>query len=172
MAGASAEEVEKLREGARTLEAVVFEMKNTMGAMQGVIEKQMEELKELKMKKDEEMEDKPKKEETNVLRRGQRRDLLIDKKGFHTLSHFTGKIDKYEDWAFTVRTYLDTEEGFDELLEWVEKLTSSPTEKDIEDFQKEKLSVESMKTMNDQLYVFMCMNLKDEALTIAKNAKQ
>ena len=59
--------------------------------------------------------------------RSRRRDLLVDKKGFQTLPTFTGKMDKYEDWNFTTKVYIETEPGFAEVLEWIEKQTEEPT---------------------------------------------
>ena len=86
------------------------------------------------------------------------RDIFTSKKGFSDVPHFDGKVEKYDDWRFKATTFLEIEDHFKELIECIEKLPKMPTEEDA-------------KTMNEQLFNFLCLNLKDEALTMVKNMK-
>ena len=92
------------------------------------------------------------------------------KKGFGSLPLFDGRVDKYDDWRFKVTTFLETEDNFRELLEWTEKLTTMPEQKDLDAWEFEQKN-RNASLMNDQLYNFLCLNLKDEALTMVKNMK-
>ena len=96
------------------------------------------------------------------------RDLFIVKKGFGSLPPFDGRVDKYDDWRFKVITFLKMEDNFRELLEWTEKLTTMPEQKDLDAWEFEQKN-RNASLMNDQLYNFLCLNLKDEALTMVKN---
>ena len=101
---------------------------------------------------------------------GKGRDLFIAKKGFPDLPKFDGKAEKYDDWRFKVVTFLEMEDHFSELLTFVEKLPKMPTEEDCDEWEDENEDRNS-KLMNAQLYNFLCLNLKDEALTMVKNMK-
>ena len=98
------------------------------------------------------------------------RDLFIVKKGFGSLPLFDGRVDKYDDWRFKVITFLEMEDNFRELLEWTEKLTTMPEQKDLDAWEFEQKN-RNASLMNDQLYNILCLNLKDEALTMVKNMK-
>ena len=98
------------------------------------------------------------------------RDLFIVKKGFGSLQLFDGRVDKYDDWRFKVITFLEMEDNFRELLEWTEKLTTMPEQKDLDAWEFEQKN-RNASLMNDQLCNFLCLNLKDEALTMVKNMK-
>ena len=78
-------------------------------------------------------------------------------------------MDKYDDWRFKVITFIEMEDNFRELLEWTEKLTTMSEQKDLDAYEFEQNWNASL--MNDQLYNFLCLNLKDEALTMVKNMK-
>ena len=67
-------------------------------------------------------------------------------------------------------TFLEMEDNFRELLEWTEKLTTMPEQKDLDAWEFEQKN-RNASLMNDQLYNFLCLNLKDEALTVVKNMK-
>jgi len=101
---------------------------------------------------------------------GKGRDLFISKKGFSDLPQFDGKAEKYDDWRFKVVTFLEMEDRFSELLTFVEKLPKMPTEEDCDEWEDENED-RNFKLMNEQLYNFLCLNLKDEALTMVKNMK-
>ena len=101
---------------------------------------------------------------------GKGRDLFIAKKGFSALLQFDGKAEKYDDWRFKVVTFLEMEDHFRELLTFVEKLPKMPTEEDCDEWEDENED-RNFKLMNEQLYNFLCLNLKDEALTMVKNMK-
>jgi len=101
---------------------------------------------------------------------GKGRDLFIAKKGFSALPQFDGKAEKYDDWRFKVVTFLEMEDHFSELLTFVEKLPKMPTEEDCDEWEDENED-RNFKLMNEQLYNFLCLNLKDEALTMVKNMK-
>jgi len=96
--------------------------------------------------------------------------LFISKKGFSDLPQFDGKAEKYDDWRFKVVTFLEMEDHFSELLTFVEKLPKMPTEEDCDEWEDENED-RNFKLMNEQLYNFLCLNLKDEALTMVKNMK-
>jgi hypothetical protein len=103
-------------------------------------------------------------------RGGNGRDLFIAKKGFAALPQFDGKAEKYDDWRFKVVTFLEMEDNFRELIEWIEKQSKMPTEEELGEWEDEDEERDS-KLMNEQLYNFLCLNLKDEALTMVKNMK-
>ena len=96
---------------------------------------------------------------------GKGRDLFISKKGFSDLPQFDGKAEKHDDWRFKVVTFLEMEDRFSELISSLEKLSKMPTEEDLEkwEFDDEDRDI---KRMNEQLYNFLCLNLKDEALNV------
>ena len=98
------------------------------------------------------------------------RDLFIVKKGFGSLPLFDGRVEKYDDWRFKVITFLEMEDNFRELLEWTETLTTMPEQKDLDAWEFEQKNRNAF-LMNDQLYIILCLNLKDEALTMVKNMK-
>jgi hypothetical protein len=111
----------------------------------------------------EKKEEKPHNEKTH-------RDLFTNKKGFSNLPSYNGKAETYDDWHFKVTTYLEVEDEFKNLLEYIEKLTKEPTEESLGEWEFEGEN-RNAKTMNDQLYYFLCLNLKEEALTMVKNMK-
>jgi len=175
MAAATADEVAQLRADLQRTIKGAEALHETVRLMNVTVKDQEREIAVLKALSGEETK---KKEEEEKKAKGkdrtERRDLLIDKKGFGTLPFFARKIDKYEDWNFTVRTYLETEVGFDKLLKWVESLGSEPTEEDIEEHEsvwEDRVLGGTIEHLNNQLYTFLCLNLKDEALTMAKNMK-
>ena len=94
---------------------------------------------------------------------GKGRDLLISKKGFSDLPRFDGKAEKYNDWRFKVVTFLEMEDEFSELLTHVESLPKMPTAEDFDEWEDEEPDNRNFKRMNEQLYNFLCLNLKDEA---------
>ena len=81
---------------------------------------------------------------------------------------FDVRVNKYDDWRFKVITILELEDNFVELLEWTEKLTKMLEQEDAWEFKKKNRNSSSM---SDQLYNFLCLNHKDEALTMVKNVK-
>ena len=81
---------------------------------------------------------------------------------------FDGRVDKYDDWRFKVITFLEMEENFREL--WNEKLTQMPELEDLDAWEFEQKN-RNASLMMDQLYNFLCLNLKDEALTMVNNMK-
>ena len=95
------------------------------------------------------------------------RDLFIVKKGFGSLRLVDGRVDKYDDWVFKVITFLEMEDNFRQLLEWTEKLTTMPEQKDLDAWEFEQKN-RNASLINDQLYNFLCLNLKDEALTMVQ----
>ena len=92
------------------------------------------------------------------------RDLFIVKKGFGSLPLFDGRVDNGDDWRFKVITFLEMPENFRELLEWTEKLEDL----DVCEFAQKNRNAS---LMNDQLYNFLCLNLKDEAPTCSFPAR-
>jgi hypothetical protein len=96
-----------------------------------------------------------------------KRDIFTSKKGFSDVPHFDGKIEKYDDWRFKATTFLEIEDHFKELIEYIEKLPSMPTEENLNEWEDEDEDRDA-KTMNEQLFNFLCLNLKDEALTMVK----
>ena len=98
------------------------------------------------------------------------RDLFTTKKGFSDVPNFDGKAEKYDDWRFKATTFIEIEDNFKELIEYIEKLPNMPTEDNLNEWEDEKID-RDVKTMNEQLYNFLCLNLKDEALTMVKNMK-
>ena len=101
---------------------------------------------------------------------GKERDLFISKKGFSVLPQFDGKAEKYDDWRFKVVTFLEMEDHFSELISFLEKLPKMPTQEELEQWEFED-EERDIKRMNEQLYNFLCLNLKDEALNMVKNMK-
>ena len=114
--------------------------------------------------------------EYNLRKLKKYRDLFIMKKNFPSVPNFDGKPEKYDDWHFTVRTFLELEEHFASLLDWTEKQTKMPMDDDLETWethrkassQDEDIDVEMM---NMQVYNFLCLNLRGDALTIVKKMK-
>ena len=98
---------------------------------------------------------------------GKGRDLFISKKGFSDLPPFDGKAEKYDDWRFKVVTFLEMEDHFSELISFLEKLPKMPTQEELEQWEFED-EERDIKRMNEQLYNFLCLNLKDEALNMVK----
>ena len=98
---------------------------------------------------------------------GKGRDLFISKKGFSDLPQFDGKAEKYDDWRFKVVTFLEMEDHFSELISFLEKLPKMPTQEELEQWEFED-EERDIKRMNEQLYNFLCLNLKDEALNMVK----
>ena len=98
---------------------------------------------------------------------GKERDLFISKKGFSVLPQFDGKAEKYDDWRFKVVTFLEMEDHFSELISFLEKLPKMPTQEELEQWEFED-EERDIKRMNEQLYNFLCLNLKDEALNMVK----
>ena len=90
---------------------------------------------------------------------GKGRDVFISKKGFSDLPQCDGKAEKYDDWRFKVVTFLEMEDHFSELLTFVEKLPKMPTEEDCDEWEDENED-RNFKLMNEQLYNFLCLNLK------------
>ena len=76
----------------------------------------------------------------------------------------------YDDWRFKVVTFLEREDHLRELLAFLEKLPKMPTEEDSEEWEDEHEERNSER-MNEQLYNILCLNLKEEVLTMAKNMK-
>ena len=101
---------------------------------------------------------------------GKGRDVFISKKGFSDLPQCDGKAEKYDDWRFKVVTFLEMEDQFSELLTFVESLPKMPTEEECIEWEMKEAD-RNFKRMNEQLYNFLCLNLKDEALTMVKNMK-
>ena len=96
------------------------------------------------------------------------RDIFTAKKGFSDVPNFDGKVEKYDDWRFKATTFIEIEDHFKELIERIEKLPNMPTEEDLNEWEDED-DERDVKTMNEQLFNFLCLNLKDEALTMVKN---
>ena len=96
---------------------------------------------------------------------GKGRDLFISKKGFSDLPQFDGKAEKYDDWRFKVVTFLEMEDHFSELISFLEKLPKMPTQEELEQWEFED-EERDIKRMNEQLYNFLCLKLKDEALNM------
>ena len=85
------------------------------------------------------------------------RDLFIVTKGFGSLPLFDGRVDKYDGWRFKVIAFLEMEDNFRELLEWTEKLTTMPEQKDLDVWEFEQKN-RNASLMNDQLYNFLCLS--------------
>ena len=98
------------------------------------------------------------------------RDIFTTKKGFSDLPNFDGKAEKYDDWRFKATTFIEIEDNFKELIEHIEKLPNMPTEENLNEWEDED-DERDANTMNEQLYNFLCLNLKEEALTMVKNMK-
>ena len=63
------------------------------------------------------------------------RDLFVMKKGFAAIPKYTGKAEDYDDWRFQAQTFLGMEDGFEELIEWIEKQTKEPDQDDLDDWE-------------------------------------
>ena len=61
-------------------------------------------------------------------------------------------------------------DNFRELLEWTEKLTKMLEQEDVDAWELDQKN-RNASLMNDQLYRFLYLNLKDEALTMVKKMK-
>ena len=97
-------------------------------------------------------------------------DVFANKKGFINLPNYNGKAEAYDDWHFKSVTFLEVEDEFKSLLEFTENLTKEPTEEKLKEWEAEGAD-RDVKVMNDQLYYFLSLNLKEEALTMIKNMK-
>ena len=86
------------------------------------------------------------------------------KKGFVSLLLFDGRVDNYDDWRFKDTTFLEMEDNFRELLKWTGKLTKIPELEDLDAWEFEQKN-RNASLMSDQLCNFLCLHLKDEALT-------
>ena len=96
------------------------------------------------------------------------RDVFVVKKGFMAIQNYTGKQEEYDDWRFRASSFLCMEEGFKELLTWIEKCTKEPDKTDLDSWELEEEGRDA-KMMNEQLYNFLTLNLKDKALALLKN---
>ena len=65
-------------------------------------------------------------------------------------------------------TFLEMEDEFSELLSVFESLPKMPTAEDFDEWEDEEPDSRNFKRMNEQLYNFLCLNLKDEALNMVK----
>ena len=79
-------------------------------------------------------------------------------------------MDKNDDRRFKVVTFLEMQDNFRELLEWTEKLTKMLEQEDVDAWELDQKN-RNASLMNDQLYNFLYVNLKDEALTMVKKMK-
>ena len=84
-----------------------------------------------------------------------------------TVRFFDGRVDKCDDWRFKVITFLEMEDNFHDMLLWTEKLTKMPRLEDLDAWEFEQKNPNAS-LMNDQLNDFLCLNLKDEALTMGE----
>ena len=142
---ASVDEVQALRLHLQVLEAEVHNLKA-----------------KLNEKKEEKKEEKP--------NYNKKRDIFTSKKGFSDVPHFDGKIEKYDDWRFKATTFMEIEDNFKEFLEMIEKLPQMPTEENLNEWEDED-DERDAKIMNEQLFNFLCLNLKDEALTMGQTTR-
>ncbi len=98
------------------------------------------------------------------------RDYLTTKKGFSDMPNYDGKYEKYDDWRFKVTTFIEIEDNFKKLFEYIEELKEEPIETNMKQWEDDNKTGD-LNIMNEQLYNFLCLNLKEEALTIVKNMK-
>ena len=96
------------------------------------------------------------------------RDLFVMKKGFAAIPKYTGKVEDYDDWRFQAQTFLGMEDGFEELIEWIEKQTKEPEQDDLDDWEADNKG-RNATLMNDQMYSFLCLNTREKALATVKN---
>jgi hypothetical protein len=108
--------------------------------------------------------------ESSIRNSKKNRDIFTSKKGFSDVPHFDGKIERYDDWRFKATTFMEIEDHFKEFIEMIEKLPQMPSEEDLNEWEDEEEDRDA-KTMNEQLFNFLCLNLKDEALNMVKNMK-
>ena len=79
-------------------------------------------------------------------------------------------MDKNDDRRFKVVTFLEMKDNFRELLEWTEELTKMLEQEDVDAWELNQKNPNAS-FMNDQLFNFLYVNLKDEALTKVKKMK-
>ena len=84
---------------------------------------------------------------------------------------FDGRVDKNDDRRFKVVTFLEMKDNFRELLEWTEKLTKMLEQEDFDACVFDQKKNRNASLMNDQLYNFLYLNLKNEALTMVEKMK-
>ena len=98
------------------------------------------------------------------------RDLFIVKKGFGSLPFLDERANKNDDWRFEVVAFLEMKDNFCEPLEWTEKPTEMLEQEDFDACEFDQKN-RNASLMNYQLYNFLHLSLKDEALTMVKKMK-
>ena len=124
--------------------------------------KRIEELEKWKMDTENKYKDKEKGKES-----------MTNRKGFSNIPGYNGKPEDYDDWAFKMRTFLNEEVDFKEVLIKLDKFNQVPTKEEVfEMFQEIEDDADhnvSKEWINHQLYQVLCMNLEGKALSYVKN---
>ena len=106
---------------------------------------------------------------------------LTSKRSFAALKKWPGKPDEFEDWHFTMKTFLKEEVGWAELLKKVENWPECPSKHNVARIAGELFAEQApgitiggpeVAHMNKQLYQVLCMNLTETALTSVKNVEE
>ena len=110
--------------------------------------------------------------------KNQNKKVLSENKMLQLIPHYGGKADDYEDWKFKMLVFLQSEDGYSEIFEGIERMTKAPDEDDIEKLVEKAQAGHDQRgdgvkidryNLNKQLYQILCLNLKDSALSSIKN---
>ena len=93
---------------------------------------------------------------------------------FLYLPKYTGEHVKYDDWKFKVKTFLNEDIEYVELLTKLDEETEIPTNERAQEIIDEvnwkfNVAEKDLKWLNHQLYQLLCTNLEDKALKAVKN---
>ena len=97
---------------------------------------------------------------------------LTQRKTFGSFPKYGGNPNEYDDWKFQLKSFLSEDDCYAELLIELELLLEVPTVgkmSEIFDKLNAKYIDLDMEVMNKQMYQLLSLNLKDKALSIAKN---
>ena len=104
---------------------------------------------------------------------------LSGKRSFNNIANYNGKPDEWSDWSFAFETFLREVEGWDAVLEKLEKVVRIPTEQEFNEWAPTLRATtrgiendENLEDMSKQLYQCLCLKLTGNALKGAKNMRE
>jgi len=103
-------------------------------------------------------------------------DHLTNKRSFQSLPKYSGKAEDWDDFHFQLKCFLRAEEGWDQVLESLDKLEKIPSSEDMVKYAEYAEGnilgidyAQNFLDMSKQLYQCLCMKLSGNALRGARN---
>ena len=93
---------------------------------------------------------------------------VTNERGFGQLPVYGGGVEEFEDWHFSMTTFLNKHDGFKSVIAWVEGRTEEPKLEEYVKWAEKQDGGLDHEKLNFQLFDVLSMNVKGKALKMIK----